>query len=171
LAYSQIHLLGYHNWVDLIVSPRLPDNRRDLSLPLAFGAKPWQRKAAQVETKSNFTLHTGDEGIQPFLFDSGDLATGAADQVQVWRVLSHQLVQALLIARVDHADQVQGIQQVQRAVNGGNFDTGAFLSYLGEDLLGRGRVPDLVQHQEHHFALRRQAEAALMEFIEEQSFT
>ena len=51
-----------------------------------------------------------------------DLTAGPADQVQVGDAVMAQLKQALPVADIDHRHQVERIEQVERAVDGGELD-------------------------------------------------
>ena len=98
--------------------------------------------------------HRIDQVRGHFGLDLGHALTVPADEVDVVR-LGRRMVRGGSVTQVGVTDQSELLEQVQRAVDGGDVDALRGLPDLGQDLFGR-RVVEVLDGLEYEFALRRQ---------------
>jgi hypothetical protein len=101
----------------------------------------------------------------------GYCPTVLAYEIKMRVVAVEQLETMLTVARIDAGDHIEILQQIQRAVNGGDVDGSAVPANVGGDFLCRGIFLDLVHHRKDDLPLWCEAEPAFAELFHEGFFT
>ena len=127
-------------------------------LPSAVGAAAEDRQVAYVGLEAVPFVQGGDQGTDCVRADLGDPAAVPADQVHVVGV-GGQVVGRRPVMEVGVGDHADVLEQLERAVDGGDVDAAGGLLDLGADLF-RGRVVELRHRFQHELALRRHPVAA-----------
>jgi hypothetical protein len=76
---------------------------------------------------------------------------------------AQMFVATLAVARIEHGDQLELLEKVQRPVNCGNIHAAADNVDTLIDSLGSGRRFELMQDRKHQLALRRKPQSVLVE--------
>jgi len=117
----------------------------------------------EVDQERVLPLERRGERVEQFRGDLADVTAVAADEVYVL-LLADGVIRGRAVGQVRVGHQAELLEELQRAVNGGDVDTGGGLRHLEVHLVGRG-VAKVVHRLEHQLALRGEAETARAEFV------
>ena len=117
----------------------------------------------EVNEERVLPLERRGERVEKVRGDLADVTAVTADEVYVL-LLADGVIRGRAVGQVRVGHQAEFLEQLQRAVDGGDVDAGGGLRHLEVHLVGRG-VAKAVHRLEHELTLCGEAETARAEFV------